>query len=47
MAAFGGAMTLMMVFRPEGLWPAKRKVPIEESEEESDVPAEGKIHAEG
>jgi branched-chain amino acid transport system permease protein len=43
MAAFGGAMTLMMVFRPEGLWPAKRKVPIEES----DMPAEGKIHAEG
>lgn len=26
MAAFGGAMTLMMVFRPEGLWPARRKI---------------------
>ncbi|MFZ0135121.1 MAG: branched-chain amino acid ABC transporter permease [Desulfobacterales bacterium] len=26
MAAFGGAMTAMMVFRPEGLLPAKRKV---------------------
>jgi branched-chain amino acid transport system permease protein len=25
MAAFGGAMTAMMVFRPEGLLPAKRK----------------------
>ena len=24
MLAFGGAMTLMMVFRPKGLWPAKR-----------------------
>ena len=26
MAAFGGAMTLMMVFRPEGLIPAKPKI---------------------
>jgi len=24
MLAFGGAMTLMMLFRPKGLWPAKR-----------------------
>lgn len=24
MLAFGGAMTIMMVFRPKGLWPAKR-----------------------
>ena len=24
MLAFGGAMTVMMVFRPKGLWPAKR-----------------------
>ena len=24
MLAFGGAMTLMMIFRPTGLWPAKR-----------------------
>jgi len=24
MLAFGGAMTIMMIFRPKGLWPAKR-----------------------
>jgi branched-chain amino acid transport system permease protein len=43
MAAFGGAMTLMMVFRPEGLWPAKRKIPKEGASGAS--PDKGKIHA--
>lgn len=43
MAAFGGAMTLMMVFRPEGLWPAKRKIPEENTGGAS--PDKGKAHA--
>jgi branched-chain amino acid transport system permease protein len=34
MAAFGGAMTAMMVFRPEGLLPAKRKAQEVEMERE-------------
>ncbi|MFZ0242436.1 MAG: branched-chain amino acid ABC transporter permease [Desulfobacterales bacterium] len=39
MAAFGGAMTAMMVFRPEGLLPAKRKVhEVEVEREIADVP---------
>lgn len=43
MAAFGGAMTLMMVFRPEGLLPAKRGRPEETA---ADLPAvEDRQHA--
>ena len=37
MAAFGGAMTVMMVFRPEGLIPAKHKRP---ENDVGDVPLE-------
>ncbi len=38
MAAFGGAMTAMMVFRPEGLLPAKRKVrEVEVKREAADI----------
>ncbi|MBW1721924.1 MAG: branched-chain amino acid ABC transporter permease [Deltaproteobacteria bacterium] len=41
MAAFGGAMTLMMVFRPEGLIPAKPRKPDDEGEGKVSLSEEG------
>jgi branched-chain amino acid transport system permease protein len=45
MAAFGGAMTLMMIFRPEGLWPAKRRIPEREDQNAETPPIEESHHA--